>query len=230
VHGLVIKTSLKIVLVDSYINIHHHKKNKQGVYMYIGKIPYKRFIGPCNNCACSHQYGCQYETCYRDNSIWEDKLKLISYNKIRSGIALKFESLIDRSRYEMTFGNFFPLLAAGALKDNILSGKFTFYKSGQSYYIEMVGRTSENTTIRSEKILEDFIGYIDRVDGDIAYITLRSKHNDDILYGEYSAIELAKKNIYEQDQFSCKTIEEEIREIKEEIDRQFPEMGKDIIY
>ena len=40
-------------------------------------------------------------------------------------------------------------------------------------------------------ILESFIGYVDKIDGDIAYVTLRSENNSDVLYGEYAASKLA---------------------------------------
>jgi hypothetical protein len=57
-----------------------------------------------------------------------------------------------------------------------------------------------------EKVLETFVGYVGQVDGDTAYVRLKSRDHGDVLYGKYSASELASKGIYEQSRFQCETV------------------------
>lgn len=57
-------------------------------------------------------------------------------------------------------------------------------------------------------VLEEFEGFVDQIDDDTAYVTLKSEHGE-ILYGEYSAGELSAKGITERRRFRCKTIEED---------------------
>lgn len=94
--------------------------------MYVGRVPVKQKKLNDNT----------YEVVWEDNTIFEDDLKVIGYNNIRSGICIKLESLKNGSRYEMTFHHFYNLM--NKLKDMVVSGKFTFYKSGNSYYISIV--------------------------------------------------------------------------------------------
>jgi hypothetical protein len=100
-----------------------------------------------------------------------------------------------------------------------------------------------------EKVLETFVGYVDNVEGDTAYVRLKSREHGDTLYGQYSASELASKGIYEQTRFLCETIkigettrldlkalpdvevsEEELRAIEEKIDRVIPRDDPGIEY
>lgn len=55
-------------------------------------------------------------------------------------------------------------------------------------------------------VLESFDGYVDSIDGDNAYVTLESRNNGDVLYGEFPASELLGKNISEQSRFLCETV------------------------
>jgi hypothetical protein len=61
-------------------------------------------------------------------------------------------------------------------------------------------------TAQAESILERFDGFVDQIDGDTAYVTLKSQEHGDVLYGEYSAALLRSKGIEEQDRFICKTV------------------------
>jgi len=58
----------------------------------------------------------------------------------------------------------------------------------------------------TEVVLETFICYVDEVRDGIAYITIESQLNGDVLYGQYPESELASKGIYEQNSFLCETI------------------------
>jgi hypothetical protein len=60
--------------------------------------------------------------------------------------------------------------------------------------------------IETRTVLESFDGYVDSIDGDTAYVTLESRENGDVLYGEYSASELLAKGIREQTRFLCETV------------------------
>lgn len=100
-----------------------------------------------------------------------------------------------------------------------------------------------------EKVLESFLGYVDHVEGDTAYVRLKSREHGDILYGQYPASELAFKGISEQTRFLCETVkvgestrldlkalpdvevtEEELRAIEEKIDRVIPRDDPGIEY
>jgi len=59
----------------------------------------------------------------------------------------------------------------------------------------------------SEKILEEFEGFVDRFDGEIAHVTL--KMDEEIFIGEYSTKELKEKGIKEHRRFKCWTVEKE---------------------
>lgn len=92
-----------------------------------------------------------------------------------------------------------------------------------------------------ETVLETFIGYVDRVDGDTAYVRLKSQDHGDALCGQYPASELAARGIHEQTRFLCEMVkvddltrldlkplpdvevsEEELRAIDERIHRVIP--------
>jgi len=63
---------------------------------------------------------------------------------------------------------------------------------------------SHSSNTKDEMILESFEGYVDQVEGDTAYVRLKSREHGDVLYGEYSAAELLEKGIEEQSRFLCK--------------------------
>jgi|GEM_PF-6823420 len=101
--------------------------------------------------------------------------------------------------------------------------------------------TPKATAVEPRTVLEAFDGYVDSIDGDTAYVTLESRLNGDVLYGEYSAQELLAKGIREQTSFLCETVkgggagrvhfaplpknkvtDEEARAIAEEMREAFP--------
>ena len=55
-------------------------------------------------------------------------------------------------------------------------------------------------------VLERLEGFVDQIDGPIAYVTLKSQYGDE-LTGEYSAAELAAKGIMEGRRFRVETVE-----------------------
>jgi len=61
-------------------------------------------------------------------------------------------------------------------------------------------------TAQGELILEQFDGFVDQIEGDTAYVTLKSREHGDVLYGQYSAALLKSKGIEEQDRFLCQTV------------------------
>ncbi len=93
-----------------------------------------------------------------------------------------------------------------------------------------------------EVVLETFDGFVDRIDGDTAFVTLQSRANGDVEEGTYSASELAVMGIHEQSSFIFKTVkvgdairpvfepvpqepvaDEVVREIDSKIDQALPE-------
>ena len=56
------------------------------------------------------------------------------------------------------------------------------------------------------KVLEKFEGFVDRIDDDTAYVTLKSEHGDR-LHGTYSAAGLVERGIRERRRFTCTTLD-----------------------
>ena len=69
------------------------------------------------------------------------------------------------------------------------------------------GKDQPALTPREGTVLETFEGLVEQIDGDIAFVTLKSEHGD-TLYGKYAASELAKLGIHERRRFECRTIDE----------------------
>ena len=101
---------------------------------------------------------------------------------------------------------------------------------------------SVSSANQGEVILEHFDGFVDNIDGDTAYVTLRSREHGDELSGQYSASLLKIKGIHEQNRFLCKTVrignstrvdietvpkmivtKEQLQEIDDEINRMLPD-------
>jgi len=59
----------------------------------------------------------------------------------------------------------------------------------------------------SATVLETFDGFVDRIAGDTAFVTLQSTTNGDVEEGTYPASELARLGIFEQSCFIAKTVE-----------------------
>lgn len=95
---------------------------------------------------------------------------------------------------------------------------------------------------QEEEVLEHFDGYVDSIEGGIAFVTLKSREHGDELIGKYSANLLNDKGIREQNRFVCRTLRvgnttrveieavakvavtaEQIREINEELNRMLPD-------
>ncbi len=66
--------------------------------------------------------------------------------------------------------------------------------------------SGKSPTVEPRTVLESFDGYVDSIYGDTAYVTLESRSNGEVLYGEYSAQELLSKGIHEQTRFLCETV------------------------
>lgn len=56
------------------------------------------------------------------------------------------------------------------------------------------------------KILEEFEGILEKIDGDTAYVTLKAPDGE-ILWGEYPAEEMQKLGIRERRRFKCRTVD-----------------------
>ena len=57
-----------------------------------------------------------------------------------------------------------------------------------------------------ERFLEELKGFVDQIEGDVAYVTLEAG-NGDQLQGEYAAAELLALGIREHRYFTCRTID-----------------------
>jgi hypothetical protein len=56
------------------------------------------------------------------------------------------------------------------------------------------------------EIIEEFLGFVDKIDGDVAYITLTSIATGEKFFCEYSDKELTQE-FREHRQFKCRTVE-----------------------
>lgn len=56
------------------------------------------------------------------------------------------------------------------------------------------------------RILEEFEGFVDKIDGDVAHVTLTALSGEK-LYGEYPVAELNAHGIRERRRFKCRTVE-----------------------
>lgn len=68
------------------------------------------------------------------------------------------------------------------------------------------GASSDLGVADSGQVLDLFEGYVDQIDGETAYVTLRTEAGEE-LHGEYSAAELEALGIHEHRRFVCETIE-----------------------
>lgn len=62
-------------------------------------------------------------------------------------------------------------------------------------------------------VLERFDGFVDCIDCGRAFVTLRSKHGDELI-GEYPAVELERLGIRERRRFICETVRVQTGEIE----------------
>ena len=59
---------------------------------------------------------------------------------------------------------------------------------------------------RRHALLEEFEGFVEQIDGNLAYVTLKDKAGQ-TLYGEYPASELETLGIHERRRFRCRTFD-----------------------
>jgi hypothetical protein len=104
-------------------------------------------------------------------------------------------------------------------------------------------------TSQVETVLESFEGFVDQIEGDTAYVRLKSREHGDVLHGEHSAAVLLAKGIEEQTRFLCRTIkvdgttrvdmqpvpnglatDEQLRAIEAKIDKVLPRDDPGIEY
>lgn len=67
--------------------------------------------------------------------------------------------------------------------------------------------TGETQQIRHGTVLEEFEGVLDKLEGDVAHVTLTSKLNGDVLLGEFTAAEMAAAGIRQGRRFECRVAE-----------------------
>lgn len=94
-------------------------------------------------------------------------------------------------------------------------------------------RLRSRLTRIDQNVLEEFEGFVDQFDGDVAHVTLKTQSGE-TFYGEYPAADLKAQRIHEHRRFKCWTVEvgsgvdfvmEPIadRELSEEHERQIDE-------
>lgn len=64
---------------------------------------------------------------------------------------------------------------------------------------------SQMTTV-SRDILEEFEGFVDQFDGEVAHLTLKTESGE-TFYGQYPTAELMARGIRERRQFKCRTVD-----------------------
>lgn len=102
------------------------------------KIPFSKHTGEM----LSYTWGCDESNPnidWKDNYVFDDELKYVSYIGGRSSMSMKVESLRDGRRYNMFWTYFDDCIR----RDNngpgpTFSGKWTFVKTGQNYSVKPV--------------------------------------------------------------------------------------------
>lgn len=56
------------------------------------------------------------------------------------------------------------------------------------------------------QLIEEFEGVVDKVDGDLAFVTLTAKDTGETLLGEYPSAKLVELGIHERRRFRCRTV------------------------
>ncbi len=84
---------------------------------------------------------------------------------------------------------FKSLISSGGLPNLVMTG---------------VAKSLRETSVR--RVLESFEGFVEHIEDDTAYVTLKSEHGES-LEGTYDATKLAFRGIYEHRRFVCKTID-----------------------
>jgi hypothetical protein len=60
---------------------------------------------------------------------------------------------------------------------------------------------------REKRVLEKFEGVLDKIEGDVAHVTLTSKLHGDVLLGEFTAAEMAAAGIRQGRRFECLVVD-----------------------
>ena len=81
----------------------------------------------------------------------------------------------------------------------------TGFRSFQ-HWLESVSKSLGGSTDAEPNVLDEFVGYVDQVEGATAFVTLETTSGEE-LHGEYPADELAALGIFEHRRFRCRTIE-----------------------
>ena len=72
---------------------------------------------------------------WKDNYNFYDELQYFDYRKGRSSVQFYFRSLLNKQEYPMFISDFHKVLLNKQLKNNIITGNFTFHKKGCNYGI-----------------------------------------------------------------------------------------------
>ena len=73
-------------------------------------------------------------------------------------------------------------------------------------FVAALKRLRARLVAEPRMVLEEFVGFVDQIEGDVAYLTLKPETGE-TLYGEYPAGELKARGIHEHRHFKCRTIE-----------------------
>src|SRR5947209_3461046 len=73
-------------------------------------------------------------------------------------------------------------------------------------FVAELKRLRAQLVVETRTVLEEFVGFVDQIDGDVAYVTLTPETGEK-LYGEYPAAELKARGIHERRRFRCRTID-----------------------
>lgn len=100
----------------------------------------------------------------------------------------------------------------GRRKNHIQPNPGRIQQLGTEEYLRLMYRLVKGLWVEIDepqvgyRVLELFDGFVDLIQGDVAFVTLKSQFGD-ILQGEYPTAELASRGIYEGRSFRCLTIE-----------------------
>lgn len=72
--------------------------------------------------------------------------------------------------------------------------------------VTFIKRLRSRLTELTGNVLEEFEGFVDQFDGEVAYVTLKTPSGE-TFYGQYPTAELMARGIRERRRFVCKTVE-----------------------
>ena len=87
---------------------------------------------------------------WRDNYIFEDTLKFVRFQNMKTSVHVELRSLRDNREYEMFLNELERCIRLNAISNAEITGQFTFVKRGTNYSVSYVGAESTCGEVNNE--------------------------------------------------------------------------------